>query len=247
MLHNLPRNIPILVDVQLQPLHLIPPLRIHNLVKRAARQRRNHLNHPVRLCRPGKHHLPLRMSQLPQRRGGNIKRHLRPAAQHGRAEVHALHVHQHPRPKPDLHERAVVLAHGDLVVRPARVIRPRRLLHHLLRHRLKVDQIEAFLQHGLRPDALLPRLFLRVVARFHLGHGRHVDGAEVLGFVEVLVERVGRVYRVEFLPCGLVGLHDDGISSGGVGLTSVASFPAYLRMIFDPPGCSGRNCLGPQR
>jgi hypothetical protein len=85
----------------------------------------------------------------------------------------------------------------NLVVRRAGIIPPRRLAHHPPRHGLKVHEVVALLQQRHLLDALLPLLLLRVRLRGFLQDGGHVDGAEVLGLVEVLLERVGWVDWLE--------------------------------------------------
>jgi hypothetical protein len=60
-------------------------------------------------------------------------------------------------------------------------------------------------------NALLPLELLGVVRGRLLDDGRHVHGAEMLGLVEVLLERVGRVDGVELLRSILAGVLDDDL------------------------------------
>ncbi len=87
----------------------------------------------------------------------------------------------------------------DFVVGGARVVAPGRLLHDPTGDGLKVEQVVALRQQGLELIARLALNLLGVVVLVgRLLDGAHVDGAEVLGVVEVLVEGVGGMDGLEF-------------------------------------------------
>lgn len=102
------------------------------------------------------------------------------------------------------------------VVRAAGVVRPRRRLHHLFRDRLKVHEVVACGQRWHPLDALLAVCLLGVHCLFFLLDRGHVDLAQVLGLVEVLVEGVWRVNRVEFLGRIFAGVLEDDLLASGV-------------------------------
>ena len=173
-------------NVELQPLNLISLLRIDNLVKAAGRQGRYHLDNTMSTSCPGKHHLSLRMTQLPQGGGGDVERYFALAPEHASTQVHLLHVHENARAEPDLVVRGVILSQGDLVVGTGAVVGPGGFPHDLLGNGLEIMQVEALSQRGPRSDALLSRFLIRVegfLLRYHRGH---VYFAEVLGPIEVL-------------------------------------------------------------
>lgn len=97
----------------------------------------------------------------------------------------------------------------DLVVGSAGVVGPGGILHDLPSDRLKVHQVVAGGQRGHTLDALQAVGLLRVDSLFFLLDGGHVDLAEVLGVVEVLVKGVGRVDGVEFLGRIFAGVLED--------------------------------------
>jgi hypothetical protein len=87
----------------------------------------------------------------------------------------------------------------DFIIGSARVVTPGRLLHDTAGDGLKVVQVEALRQQGLLGDAQLALLLLGILSLLLQGDGGHVDGPEVLGLVEVLVQRVRRVDGVKLL------------------------------------------------
>lgn len=75
----------------------------------------------------------------------------------------------------------------NLIIRSTRVIPPGRLLHDPPRHRLKVMQVIALRQERFLCQPLLTLGLLGVLLLDLLLDGAHVDGAQMLGLVEVLV------------------------------------------------------------
>ena len=104
----------------------------------------------------------------------------------------------------------------NLIVGTARIVRPRRLLHDLPRDRLKVHQIVAGGERGHAVDALQAIGLLGVKGLLLLLDGGHVDLAEVLGRVEVLVQGVGRVDGVELLGRIFAGIFQNDFLATGV-------------------------------
>jgi len=104
----------------------------------------------------------------------------------------------------------------DLIVGTTRVVCPCRLLHDLARDGLKVHQVVALLQNGHARNALLPRFLIRIdLLRFFLD-GIHVHLAQVLGLVEILVERVGRVDWLKCLGAVLASILQDNFLTSGM-------------------------------
>lgn len=135
---------------------------------------------------PCQHHLSFRVPKLPQRRCSNVKRDAALIPQHSRASVYVLDINQDPRPEPDFVECGVVLAHCDLVIGAGGVVGPGWAFHDLFCDGLEVDEVVALLKDGHVCDSLLACRLSRVIC-LHFGlDGGHVDGAEVLGLVEVL-------------------------------------------------------------
>ena len=245
---------PVAVDVQLQPLHLVALACVHDLVERAARQRRDHLYDVVLLRAPRQEYLALGVAQLPPRSGGDVEWDVDFGAQHGGRQVDLGHVAEDARAEPDLMEGRVVLPHGlwrvstaastawrgthDLVVCAARVVRPGGLLQDAARNGFKVHQVVALLQWGLRLDALLALLLVWVDRLVVLLNSGHIDIAQVLGLVEVLIESVRGMD-------GLVSL--GGIFAGELEDDIWASCnenqPSRLPICPHSPGCSGRNSV----
>lgn len=80
----------------------------------------------------------------------------------------------------------MVLAHGDLVVGARGVVSPGGALHDLFCDSFKVDKVVALLEDGHICDSLLACCFVWALClQFDLDGG-HVDGAKVLGLVEIL-------------------------------------------------------------
>ena len=104
----------------------------------------------------------------------------------------------------------------NLVVRPTRIVSPRRLLHDPSRHGLEVHQIETLLQRRHARYALLPPRLVRVFCLLLLLDRPHIDGAKMLGFVQVLVECVGRMDRFVFLRRIAPGILEDDFGTAGM-------------------------------
>lgn len=116
--HDALRDGPVRVHVQLQPLDLLAPRRVDDLVERARRQRRDHLHHVVLVRRPRQNHLALRMPELAERRRRHVEGHVYLCPEHRRAEVDVFHVDEDLGPEPYTMEGLVVLSqclHGSRV------------------------------------------------------------------------------------------------------------------------------------
>ena len=85
----------------------------------------------------------------------------------------------------------------NLIVRRRRVIPPGALLHDAARDGLKVQEVVALLEEGHLVDALEAGALVGGVLGFFRHDRGHVHRAEMLGLVEVFVEGVWRVDRVE--------------------------------------------------
>lgn len=109
--HDALRYGPVRIHVQLQPLHLVAAPRVDDLVERARRQGRYHLHHVVLVRCARQDHLALRIAQLAEGRGRHVEGHGDLRAEHGRAEIDALHVHEDLGPEPYPVEGLVVLPH----------------------------------------------------------------------------------------------------------------------------------------
>lgn len=108
--HDALRDGPVRVHVQLQPLHLVAAPCVHDLVEGARRERRDHLHHVVLVRRTRQDHLALRVSELSEGCGCHVEGHVNLCAEHGRAEVDVLDVHEDFRPEPYPVEGLVVLS-----------------------------------------------------------------------------------------------------------------------------------------
>lgn len=84
------------------------------------------------------------------------------------------------------------------------------------RDRLKVHQVVARGQRGHPLDALLTIRLFRVHRLLLLLDGGHVDLAQVLGLVEVLVQGIGRVNRVKFLGRIFAGVFENDLLAAGM-------------------------------
>lgn len=104
----------------------------------------------------------------------------------------------------------------NLVVGAAGIVGPGRLLHDVAGDGLKVHEVVALLEDGHALNALLARLLVRIELLLVLLDRVHVDLAQVLGLVEVLVERVGRVDGLKGLGGILAGILEDDLGAAGV-------------------------------
>lgn len=226
-------DVAVAVDVQLQPLHLVATLGVDDVVERARRQRRDHLHHVVIVGRPRQHHLTFGVTQLAECGRRHVEGDRAFGAQHGGRVVDVLDVDEDPRSEPDFVEGGVVLAHGlsmlatthhperekntyNLVIRATRIIRPRRLLHDIARHLLKVQQIVAGGQRRHQLHALLALRLLGVRHFLLLLDSFHVHLAQVFRSIQILVERVGGVDGIELLGGVLAGILEDDLLATGV-------------------------------
>ena len=103
---------------------------------------------------------------------------------------------------------AVILPHGNLIVGARAVVGPGCLLHDAASDGLEIHEIVALLEdrHPLYP--LLTLLLGWIVLLLLLFHCAHVHLAEMLGLVEILVERVWRVDRLKLFRCILAGIFE---------------------------------------
>jgi hypothetical protein len=101
----------------------------------------------------------------------------------------------------------------NLVVGTAGVVCPCCLLHNVARDSLKVHQVVALFEDGHALDALLPLLLFGVEFLGLVLDCRHVDLAQVLRLVQVLVERVGRVDGLVDLGGVLAGILEDDLGA----------------------------------
>ena len=104
----------------------------------------------------------------------------------------------------------------DLVVGTTGVVCPCRLLHDLARDGLKIHQVVALLQNRHARNALLPRFLIWINLLCLFLDGVHVHLAQVLGLVEILVERVGRVDWLKCLGAVLASILQDNLLASGM-------------------------------
>lgn len=170
----------------------------------------------------GEHNFTLGVAELAECSGGYVEGDGTGCAEHGGSHVDVFDVDEDAGAEPDLVEGVVVFAHRlgrqvvsmvslceqtekseavtyELIVRSAGVVSPRRLLHDLSGHGLKVHEVVASGERGHPLYALQTAGLLGVKRLFFLLHGAHVNLAEVLGLVQVLVQGVRRVDRLELL------------------------------------------------
>lgn len=104
----------------------------------------------------------------------------------------------------------------DLIIRPAGIIRPRRPLHDPPRHGLEIHQIITRLQrrHHLYPFQSC--LLLRVFHLLYLRHRTHIYLPEMFRFIQILVERIGGVDRLEFFRGIFTGIFEDDLGAARV-------------------------------
>nr|POF04100.1 hypothetical protein CFP56_21855 [Quercus suber] len=234
-------DVAVLVDVELQPLHLVALLGVDDLVEGARGEGGDHLDDIVLLRGARQHDFTLGVPELAERGRGDVERNVDFGAEHGGGQVDVFHVVQDPRSEPDLVVGGVVLAHGlsrnvstpdiltpiaarkpagsdthNLIVRAAGVVRPGRLLHHPSRHGLEIHEVVALLEDGHALDAFLPLQLLRVRRLLLLLDRVHVHLAQVLAPIEELVERVGRVDRLVLLRGIFAGVLEDDLGPAGM-------------------------------
>jgi hypothetical protein len=104
----------------------------------------------------------------------------------------------------------------DLVVCSAGVVRPGRLLHDLSGDSLKVHEVVACGERRHPLNTLQAIGLLGVESLLFLLHGAHVDLTEVLRLVQVLIEGVWGVNRVEFLGRIFAGVLEDDLLAARV-------------------------------
>lgn len=104
----------------------------------------------------------------------------------------------------------------NLVVCSARVVGPRRLLHDLPGNRLKVHEVVASGKRGHPLHALQTTGLLRVNHLLFLLNSTHINLAEVLGLVKILVKGVWGVDGFELLGRVLAGILEDDLLAARV-------------------------------
>ena len=93
--------------------------------------------------------------------------------------------------------RNILINTHNLIIGGTRIVRPSSLLHDTLGHSLKVRKVVTLVQARHTRDAVLSLLFLRRLNLLLVRNSGHVDIAEVLGLVEVLVEGIRRMDGLE--------------------------------------------------
>src|SRR5215469_1718999 len=110
----------------------------------------------------------------------------------------------------------MVLSQRDLVICARGVVCPCCLLHNFPRNSLKVHHVVALLKNGHSLDACLSFCFLWIRHSFLLLNSIHVHLAHVLALIEVLVQGIWRVDRVE-LVCGIfASILEDDLGAAGM-------------------------------
>ena len=104
----------------------------------------------------------------------------------------------------------------NFIICSARVVCPRRLLHNLAGHHLKVQQVVASLEMGHAGNALLAFGFLRVEGFFFLLNGCHVHCSQVLRRVQELVQGIGWVDWFELFGRIFACILEDDLLTTGV-------------------------------
>lgn len=87
----------------------------------------------------------------------------------------------------------------DLIICTTGIVGPGGVLHDMPCDGLKVEQIVALRQRGHVLDPLLALNLGRILDLLVPFHGVHVDLSQVFGLVQILVERVRGVDRLELL------------------------------------------------
>jgi hypothetical protein len=119
----------------------------------------------------------------------------------------------------------------NFIVSAAGVVRPRGRLHDLPSYSFKVEQVVALRERRHVLDALLALQFERILDLLVVLDSRHVDVAEVLGDIEVLVQRVRGVDGLECLGGVFAGVFQDDFLAAGVFFVLAQPFCIALHRI----------------